>query len=185
MKGLSISVVTLLLTIIAVAQERNYYVEAEQAFQRCEYTKAANLCKIAYAMNGRNTSAKQKLSSECAETQRNAREQKGLGNNEAAMMWYKRILEYNPRDIEAKNFISQGSRQEKTNSFNIDKFPVIYSMRNTIECDGVYPGPSWYPEFKNHQKLFYHNLGDKLNRNQFFIEFSFFVSRTIYAGMNC
>ncbi len=143
MKRLNISVVTLLLTIITVAQERNYYVEAELAFQRCEYAKAVKLYKIAYAMTGRDTSAKQKLSSECADAQRNAQEQKNLGNIEQAKVLFEKLLEKNSNDAEAKNFISKytqsaaqcnlGYMYEKGNGVSEDYSEAVRWYREAAE----------------------------------------------------
>ncbi len=107
MKQFICCVLALAIASIAVAQEHNYYVEAEQAFQRSEYAKAANLYKIAYAMTGRDTSAKQKLSGECAEAQKDARDQKNARNIEQAKVLFERLLEKNPNDAEAKDFISK------------------------------------------------------------------------------
>ena len=153
------------------AENRDYSLEANQAFQRCEYAKAAELYRAAYVINGIETDINRRSCIECAEAQRNAREQKSYGNNEAAMIWYKRILEYNPNDTEAKNFIAQESKRES--SFKIDKFPVIYSMRNVIECDGVYKGPNWESGYRNHTKKFHKELSNRLNTSAFSVECSF------------
>ncbi len=56
---------------------------------------------------------------------------------------------------------------------SIDRFPIIYSMRSTIECDGVYKGPDWEPEYRNHSKKFHKELSDKSNAKAFFVECSF------------
>lgn len=161
------------------AQDRDYSLEANQAFQRCEYAKAAELYRAAYVINGIETGINRKSCMKCAEAQRNAREQKSLGNNEAAMMWYKRLLEYNPKDVEAKNFLAQAYEQERPESFNIDKFPVIYSMRNTIECDGIYKGPDWESAYKNHTKKFHKELSNRLNTSTFSVECSFKCSDAV------
>lgn len=159
--------------VSALAQERDYYIEAEQAFQRCEYAKAAELYRAAYVIYGIETDIHRRSCIECAEAQRNAREQKNLGNTTVAIMWYKRILDYNPKDVEAYKFIAQESKQERPEPFNIDKFPVIYSMRDIIECDGVYKGPDWESEYQNHTKKFHKELSNRLNTSAFSVECSF------------
>lgn len=162
-----------LLPISVNAQERNYLLEAEQAFQRCEYFKAAELYRAAYVIKGIKTDVKRNSCIECAEAQRNAREQKSLGNNEAAGIWFNRILEINPKDTEALNFIKINVHSKEYTIKNIDTFPIIYSMHNTIECDGVYKGPDWEKEYQNHSKKFHKKLANKLNPKAFFVECSF------------
>lgn len=87
------------------SQERNYYAEAERAFQSCKYTDAGELYRAAYIIEDIDTSEEQRLSADCAYSQKNAREQKNTGNDEQAKIWYERLLSLNPNDSEARNYV--------------------------------------------------------------------------------
>ena len=100
-----------MVSISVLAQERNYYSEAEQAFNTSEYIKAEKLYLAAYVITGIDTHNKQKLCDQCAEAQKNAREQKVIGNNSEAESYYRKLLEYNPNDLEAKSFCSNNSNK--------------------------------------------------------------------------
>ncbi len=168
-------IVILLLSCISVyAQDRDYFSEAEAAFNKLEYSKASELYRAAYVVNGINTDFKRKVSNDCAQAQRNAREQRSLGNNIDAKVWYDYILELNPNDSEASKFVSVFKQSTYHNGVsNIDKFPIIYTMRNTIECDGIYKGPHWKNAYRNHTKKFHQELSKKFNPKAFFVECSF------------
>ena len=68
---------------------------------------------------------------------------------------------------------SAGQRYSSPTGVNVDKFPIIYSMRNTIECDGIYKGPHWEEEYRNHVKKFHKQLPYNFNTKVFFVECSF------------
>lgn len=91
--------------LISFSQNRNYYAEAEQAFNKCEYTAAAKLYKVAYVMTGIDTSDRENLSKECAEAQNRAREYIVAGNIDETKKWFEILHMKNPNDEEACSYL--------------------------------------------------------------------------------
>lgn len=112
MRRIILYVVFTILSIMSNAQDRNYFLDAEQAFQKSEYAKAAELYRASFVITGIDTDTKQKICKECVEAQRNARERKNASDIEAAKGWYEKLLDFNPDDAEASAFIQAHSIPE-------------------------------------------------------------------------
>lgn len=112
--------------LISFSQNRDYYMEAEHAFKKCEYPTAAKLYKVAYVMTGIDTSDKENLSKECAEAQNKAREYIVAGNIDETKKWFERLRMKNPNDEEACSYLTFHQKYVYAIPNNMEDVVTIY-----------------------------------------------------------
>lgn len=162
---------------ISTAQEKDYFRIAEKAFQSSEYKKAAEYFRAAYIMTGVETTDKQKLCNICAEAQKKAREQKKLGNITDAEIWYKRILENNPNDLEAGAFLNKktfivelapGKRVEIQN-INASQAKVPYQTAEKYTVASRYNGHNdWRLPYVSELEVIIPNIPNEMQHFELF-----------------
>lgn len=87
------------------AQERNYLKEADKAFSNGNYEIAVKLYRAEYVINGTNVDIKIKKCLDCIADTETAQQAISNGDIERAKEFYNYILERNPSDKVALNYI--------------------------------------------------------------------------------
>lgn len=98
------------LSTIVNAQERNYYADAEKAFANANYSDAASLYNAAYVIMNQDMSAKKTIALECDKLQSQARKAAQENNIDKAIQTYRLLLEKNPNDKEATEYVAKYSK---------------------------------------------------------------------------
>lgn len=98
-------VLVTLSTNIVFAQERNYLKEADKAFSNGNYEIAVKLYRAEYVINGTNVDIKIKKCLDCIADTETAQQAISNGDIERAKEFYNYILERNPSDKAALNYI--------------------------------------------------------------------------------
>lgn len=104
-KIISILVSILFAVLSAYADNPDYYHRAEKAFSEGNYEKAFKLYQAEYVLTGTNVEIKIKMCLDCIADKETAEKAAEAGNIERAKMFYEYVLERNPNDKLARDFI--------------------------------------------------------------------------------